>query len=401
MGIINEVSRFEESVYQIERTDYIVGGENGVANAQAKALANRTKYLYDYMNTVISIYVTHIEDELGVGSRYKTPWNIVLTGVVNGSTKVTDVKDITIDTHIEKLTVNGYDILYLYSDSPVLGPVNPVYYAVRMGKSLFKDEDFWVDTNNVEKFGSGNSNIQISMNRILSGNPGNSSGRCLEFVHVSFIPEANQGTFGWGGFNQPIMTEIGKRYVHTFKAYLDPGYKFSIGADKSEFSTSYWLTNNSGTGRVEEYAYVHYVGSTAGDMGIVYITDGDNITEASPLIWRLYSSNIYDLNNSNGFDYVVSRLGFTPVNLAGDSMRGPLKLLADPESGDEGVPKRYVDRIVEEQLERQLEYIRRIAELADLNMATNVQMQILVQRIADLQIGMADLKDQLDHAVCP
>lgn len=45
MSNLVETSEFTEGIYQLETNDDVIGGENGIANLQAKALANRTKWL--------------------------------------------------------------------------------------------------------------------------------------------------------------------------------------------------------------------------------------------------------------------------------------------------------------------------------------------------------------------
>jgi hypothetical protein len=45
MANLTEITQFDTSVYQIETTDPVLGGANGIANVQAKQLANRTQYL--------------------------------------------------------------------------------------------------------------------------------------------------------------------------------------------------------------------------------------------------------------------------------------------------------------------------------------------------------------------
>lgn len=45
MANLVEQEVYEEGIYQLELTDKVVGGENGISNLQAKQLANRTKYL--------------------------------------------------------------------------------------------------------------------------------------------------------------------------------------------------------------------------------------------------------------------------------------------------------------------------------------------------------------------
>lgn len=45
MANLNEQTRWEEGIYQIEESDPVVGGPDGISNKQAKQLANRTQYL--------------------------------------------------------------------------------------------------------------------------------------------------------------------------------------------------------------------------------------------------------------------------------------------------------------------------------------------------------------------
>ncbi len=42
---INEISQWEEEIYLLRRNDRVLGGVDGVANMQARQLANRTQYL--------------------------------------------------------------------------------------------------------------------------------------------------------------------------------------------------------------------------------------------------------------------------------------------------------------------------------------------------------------------
>lgn len=45
MANLQETASWDAGIYQIETTDPVLGGPNGIANAQAKALANRTAFL--------------------------------------------------------------------------------------------------------------------------------------------------------------------------------------------------------------------------------------------------------------------------------------------------------------------------------------------------------------------
>lgn len=51
MANLPESSSWDAGVYQIETTDAVVGGVNGISNAQAKSLANRTKWLRDWLES--------------------------------------------------------------------------------------------------------------------------------------------------------------------------------------------------------------------------------------------------------------------------------------------------------------------------------------------------------------
>jgi hypothetical protein len=54
MGTLPEITRFDETVYELETGDDVAGGPNGALNLAAKALANRTQYLktqIDELNT--------------------------------------------------------------------------------------------------------------------------------------------------------------------------------------------------------------------------------------------------------------------------------------------------------------------------------------------------------------
>lgn len=52
MPKINESSRWEEDIYQITRGDRVEGGNDGVANAQARQLANRTRWIKNQIDSI-------------------------------------------------------------------------------------------------------------------------------------------------------------------------------------------------------------------------------------------------------------------------------------------------------------------------------------------------------------
>jgi len=50
MANLNEQDQWEDGVYQIETTDPVVGGPDGISNVQAKQLANRTRFLRERLS---------------------------------------------------------------------------------------------------------------------------------------------------------------------------------------------------------------------------------------------------------------------------------------------------------------------------------------------------------------
>lgn len=54
MAHLPEESKFDEGVYQLEMTDPVVGGPNGISNSPLRNLANRTRWLKDQLATALT-----------------------------------------------------------------------------------------------------------------------------------------------------------------------------------------------------------------------------------------------------------------------------------------------------------------------------------------------------------
>lgn len=88
MANLPETSEFTVGVYQLEITDPVEGGELGISNLQAKALANRTKWLKDQhdLNKWVAgdvkevdctdAYITANFDGTGLGINERIGWAI-------------------------------------------------------------------------------------------------------------------------------------------------------------------------------------------------------------------------------------------------------------------------------------------------------------------------------------
>ncbi|WP_429129239.1 phage tail protein [Aeromonas veronii] len=94
MANVPETPSFDAGIYQIETTDPVLGGPNGIANAQAKGLANRTAFLKQQIDQLNSGQLTpdwiasqtYVQGELQKldakqSVRAATVANITLSGV--------------------------------------------------------------------------------------------------------------------------------------------------------------------------------------------------------------------------------------------------------------------------------------------------------------------------------
>jgi microcystin-dependent protein len=68
MANLPQSSTWEAGIYQIETTDAVIGGVNGISNIQGKQLGNRTKYLYDQLgitNTALAALDSSVTNHSG------------------------------------------------------------------------------------------------------------------------------------------------------------------------------------------------------------------------------------------------------------------------------------------------------------------------------------------------
>lgn len=93
MANVPETPSFDAGIYQIETTDPVLGGPNGIANAQAKGLANRTAFLKQQIDHLDSGQLTpawiasqdYVQEQLQIldakqSVRAATTANITLSG---------------------------------------------------------------------------------------------------------------------------------------------------------------------------------------------------------------------------------------------------------------------------------------------------------------------------------
>lgn len=101
---LTEEATFEQGIYQIELSDPVIGGADGIANLQAKQLANRTNWLKAAFEKIVD-GTTLIAKALKLATARK----ISLGGALSGSANFDGSADITIEASFANgvLTINS------------------------------------------------------------------------------------------------------------------------------------------------------------------------------------------------------------------------------------------------------------------------------------------------------
>lgn len=97
MANVTETPSYDAGIYQIETTDPVLGGPNGIANAQAKGLANRTAFLKQQI------------DQLNFG-QLKPGW-IASTDYVQGELQKLDAKQSVRAATTANITLSGAQVI--------------------------------------------------------------------------------------------------------------------------------------------------------------------------------------------------------------------------------------------------------------------------------------------------
>lgn len=81
-----------DGVYQIETTDPVEGGPDGIANLQIKQLASRTKYLYDLVNAVLAPFMGNDGYESTTKGKGWVLFNDIVTNIPLGWAEVVEMR---------------------------------------------------------------------------------------------------------------------------------------------------------------------------------------------------------------------------------------------------------------------------------------------------------------------
>ena len=211
-----------------------------------------------------------------------TSGNLTVAGVLDAAT----------------LEVGGKRVLHLPSSSTERGPWNPIVSSIRSsGKKLFADEEFAVGTNSVQVYNnSGGADVTIVRedDSVSSGGAApNSTGKVLK---ISYNGDGVVSP-NYGGFYQTYNSEENHTVVQIFQAKVPDGRSLNINENATgSNSSSYWLTNNAGTGKWEWYARVNHFGDggTFSTAGHVSVSGGADVA----FNWYLASLTAIDVTES-------------------------------------------------------------------------------------------------------
>ena len=225
----------------------------------------------------------------------------------NGSSNLYNltVNDITVNGTLTYSTINagvleidGYKVLDMPNNSTQRGPWNPIAAFVRgAGTAVYGDEDFVDGSNSVNVYnnqgGSGVQHFHEEDGTTLNQIAPNSSGKVIRIYN-----NGNNTSPGRGGFYQTISAANNQTFVQVFQAKLETGKTFEIAENaQGTNKTSYFLTDNAGTGKFEWYVRVSHCGDSGSfsSGGHIYVNGG---SANEVFTWYLASSEIYKITDA-------------------------------------------------------------------------------------------------------
>ena len=188
-------------------------------------------------------------------------------------------------------------IITFKSNSNDRGKWNPWVSSIRnSGIQRHFDEEFEEGTNGVNLYNNaGGSNLVVSRITASADSlvPPNKTGKVIKVAYNG------NGTTSpnYGGIYQIISSEENHTFVQIFQAKLPSGRYFVINENpQGTNNTSYWLTDNYGTGKWEWYARVSHCGDSGSfsSGGHISVAGGSD----TAFNWYIASMTQYDVTES-------------------------------------------------------------------------------------------------------
>jgi hypothetical protein len=227
-------------------------------------------------------------------------WRRILIEDLNGNVGIGTVApgyklDVIGSANVATLSINKNLLLNMPPSGTDKATLNPIWMGLRTGKRLFPDEEFASGTNTIRFYNNAGSGEVVVTRQTGTGLP-NASGYYLQFTSTGFTGN------NLGGVRQDYAGKLNGIFIHLFRAKLPVGYSFvpttnSMGTGGQR----YWMTNNVGTGKWEDYAFVIQYGNegTLGTAGYFYV---NGPMPETPLTWQLASCTVIDATSLNDQD---------------------------------------------------------------------------------------------------
>lgn len=237
-------------------------------------------------------------------------WGINITGSASSATTAGSAGSATKD-HLGNIIADTYLKRYRLVNSIVASNTNgvlpPAIFAYMHGYPMNTDPEFSSGNNGISVYDN-NASGKTTITRIDLAS-GNSSGKALEIRNTGTGPSPNLG--GWYFGN---MTANARQYTCVFRAKVPAGYKIgwhsnSIGTG----GTSFWLTDNAGTGKWEWYAYHVACGNGGNSSTMFFALEGTAGTSSAPVIWYLSYANTI-INSYGNYDGLRTRYADNATN---------------------------------------------------------------------------------------
>jgi len=233
-----------------------------------------------------------------------------------------DATNVNIGNSAGGLKFNNKLNWYTAGDANYTGAPTISLASVRHGRkhTSFPDESFLSGVNGILSYDNLASGA-VTVTRVLTSSVASpisiaptTTGYILNIKHT-----ANTASPNFGGFYFGVQSRAGAILVSAIRAYIPAGYTLNFGGNPTgSDGTGYWLTNNVGTGRWEEYSYAVICGST-GTFSTTHfysLSGSPTPTAGANVNWYLASAAIYDMGDFRS-DYLQLDRATATANVKG------------------------------------------------------------------------------------
>jgi len=175
-----------------------------------------------------------------------------------------------------------------------------------LGRKIYLDETFNYGTNSLNVYDN-NGTGTVTITRVSAPYAVSTSGYQAQIQHTG----SGQNP-GYGGFYFATQTRSNATFACVFRAKLPSGYTINWASNSTGTGgNNYWVTDNVGTGKYEDYVYVVRCGDsgTFSSTMFFYISGSPAPSSGSPLTWYLSSATVYDVDDRDN----TNTQGYTPL----------------------------------------------------------------------------------------